>query len=47
MPRRFFMMHGLMGRWIGQRSGPVFAELGLGLCLAWFIGVSFPLFSAG
>ncbi len=43
----FFLTHGLMGRWIGQRSGPVSAGLGLGLCLAWFIGVSFPLFSAG
>jgi pimeloyl-ACP methyl ester carboxylesterase len=43
----FFAMHGLMGRWIGQRSGAVTAGVGLGLCLAWSLGVSFPLFSAG
>lgn len=43
----FFLLHGLMGRWIGQRSGPVSAGIGLGLCLAWSLGVSFPLFRAG
>ncbi|MDM7947108.1 MAG: alpha/beta hydrolase [Oceanibaculum nanhaiense] len=43
----FLLMHGLMGRWIGQRSGPVSAGIGLGLCLAWSLGVTFPLFSAG
>ena len=40
----FFLVHGVMGRWIGQRSGPLAAGLGLGLCLAWALGVSFPLF---
>ena len=43
----FFLLHGLMGRWIGQRSGPLSAGIGLGLCLAWSLGVSFPLFRAG
>jgi len=43
----FFLVHGLMGRWVAQRSGPLSAGIGLGLCLAWALGVSFPLFSAG
>ncbi|SLN49711.1 alpha/beta hydrolase [Roseisalinus antarcticus] len=43
----FFVVHGLMGRWVGARCGPLAAGLGLGLCLAWALGVSFPLFSAG
>tara|TARA_R110002020_G_scaffold64495_3_gene171130 strand:+ start:4057 stop:5544 length:1488 start_codon:yes stop_codon:yes gene_type:complete len=43
----FFLVHGLMGRWIAQRSGALSAGVGLGLCLAWALGVSFPLFSAG
>ena len=43
----FFLLHGLMGRWIGQRSGPMSAGIGLGLCLAWSLGVSFPLFRSG
>ncbi|MEL6208109.1 MAG: alpha/beta hydrolase, partial [Pseudomonadota bacterium] len=42
----FFMIFGTMGRWIGRRSGPLAQGLGLGLILAWAIGVSFPLFSA-
>lgn len=41
----FFLVHGLMGRWVGLRSGTMAAGLGLGLCLAWALGVSFPLFS--
>jgi pimeloyl-ACP methyl ester carboxylesterase len=41
----FFLVHGLMGRWIGRRSGAVAAGLGLGICLAWALGVSFPLFA--
>jgi len=41
----FFLVHGLMGRWIGRQSGAVAAGLGLGLCLAWALGVSFPLFA--
>lgn len=41
----FFLVHGLMGRWIARRSGAISAGLGLGLCLAWALGVSFPLFA--
>lgn len=43
----FFVVHGSMGRWIGQRAGAGSAGVGLGLCLAWAIGVTFPLFSPG
>ena len=42
----FFLVHGLMGRWVAQRAGATTAGLGLGLCLAWALGVSFPLFTA-
>jgi hypothetical protein len=41
----FFLVHGVMGRWIGQRAGATAAGLGLGLCLAWALGVSFPMFA--
>ena len=41
----FFLVHGLMGRWIARRSGALAAGVGLGLCLAWALGVSFPLFA--
>lgn len=41
----FFLVHGLMGRWVGRQSGGIEAGLGLGLCLAWALGVSFPLFA--
>jgi hypothetical protein len=41
----FFVVHGLMGRWIGRQSGAIASGLGLGLCLAWALGVSFPLFA--
>ncbi len=40
----FYLVHGLMGRWVAQRCGPLAAGIGLGLALAWAIGVSFPLF---
>ncbi|MEQ8589658.1 MAG: alpha/beta fold hydrolase [Roseitalea porphyridii] len=43
----FFFVHGLMGRWVGRRCGAAAAGLGLGLCLAWVLGVSFPLFAGG
>lgn len=43
----FFLVHGLMGRWVARRSGVVAAGVGLGLCLAWALGVSFPLFAQG
>ncbi|MFU8881169.1 MAG: alpha/beta hydrolase [Rhodobacterales bacterium] len=42
----FYVVYGLMGRWVAQRSGAAAAGLGLGLALAWALGVSFPLFSA-
>ncbi|RDC75407.1 alpha/beta hydrolase [Rhodovulum sp. 12E13] len=42
----FFLVFGTMGGWVGRRSGPLASGLGLGLVLAWAIGVSFPLFSA-
>ncbi|MEM9902949.1 MAG: alpha/beta fold hydrolase [Pseudomonadota bacterium] len=42
----FFVIYGTMGGWIGRRAGPLAQGLGLGFCLAWAIGVSFPLFSA-
>jgi pimeloyl-ACP methyl ester carboxylesterase len=41
----FLLVHGLMGRWIARRSGATVAGLGLGLCLAWVLGVCFPLFT--
>jgi hypothetical protein len=41
----FFLVHGVMGRWIGQRAGATAAGFGLGLCLAWALGVSFPMFA--
>ena len=40
----FYLVHGLMGRWVARRCGPCAAGAGLGLCLAWALGVSFPLF---
>ncbi|MFN4129886.1 MAG: alpha/beta hydrolase, partial [Paracoccaceae bacterium] len=43
----FFLVHGVMGRWIVRQSGPFAAGVGLGLCLSWALGVSFPLFVSG
>ncbi len=43
----FFLVFGLMGRWVGLRSGSGTAGLALGLILAWSLGVSFPLFAPG
>jgi len=40
----FYLVHGSMGRWVAQRSGALSSGIGLGLCLAWALGVSFPLF---
>ncbi|MEM8870131.1 MAG: alpha/beta fold hydrolase [Pseudomonadota bacterium] len=40
----FFLTYGLMGRWVLERSGPTSAGVGLGLILAWAIGVSVPMF---
>jgi len=42
----FYLVHGLIGRWVARRSGALAAGIGLGLCLAWALGVSFPLFDA-
>ena len=43
----FFIIFGLMGGWVGRRTrSPMAAGLGLGLILAWALGVSFPLFVA-
>jgi len=42
----FFLTFGTMGRVFAARTGPVTAGLGLGLVLAWALGVSFPLFAA-
>lgn len=43
----FYAIFGLMGSWVGRRTGSPFASgLGLGLILAWALGVSFPMFSA-
>lgn len=44
----FFLIFGTMGGWVGRRTGlPAASGVGLGLVLAWSIGVSFPLFQAG
>jgi pimeloyl-ACP methyl ester carboxylesterase len=40
----FWLTYGTMGRWIAARTGPLSAGLGLGIVLAWALGVSFPLF---
>ncbi len=44
----FFTIFGLMGGCVGRRSGsPCAAGIGLGLVLAWALGVSFPMFAPG
>ena len=44
----FFTIFGLIGGWVGRRTGsPLAAGIGLGLLLAWAIGVSFPLYAPG
>lgn len=40
----FWLTFGLMGRFVAVRTGATSAGLGLGLILAWALGVSFPLF---
>jgi hypothetical protein len=43
----FFLLFGMMAGWVGRRTGlPAAAGLGLGLVLAWALGVTFPLFAA-
>jgi hypothetical protein len=43
----FFLVLGPLGRWVARTSGAGAAGLGLGVILAWALGVSFPLFVAG
>jgi hypothetical protein len=44
----FFFIFGLMGGWVGRRTlSPAAAGIGLGLILAWSLGVSFPMFLPG
>ncbi len=43
----FFLILGPLGRWVARQSGAGAAGLGLGVILAWALGVSFPLFVAG
>lgn len=44
----FFIVFGTVGGWVARRTmSPVAAGIGLGLILAWSIGVSFPMFSPG
>jgi dienelactone hydrolase len=44
----FFLIFGTMAGWVGRRTGlPAAAGLGLGIVLAWSLGVSFPMFDAG
>ena len=42
----FFLLFGTIAGWIGRRTGlPAAAGLGLGLVLAWSLGVTFPIFA--
>jgi hypothetical protein len=42
----FFIIFGLMGGWVGRRTkSPAAVGIGLGLILAWSLGVSFPIVS--
>lgn len=44
----FYLSFGVMGGWIGRRTGSVAAMgLGLGIILGWALGVTFPLFDPG
>ena len=44
----FFIIFGLMGGWVGRRTmSPGAVGIGLGLILAWPLGVTFPMFSPG
>jgi hypothetical protein len=43
----FFLLFGTIAGWIGRRTGlPAAAGLGLGLVLAWSLGVTFPIFAS-
>jgi len=42
----FFLLFGMMAGWVGRRTGlPAAGGLGLGLVLAWALGVTFPMFA--
>ena len=42
----FFLLFGMMAGWVGRRTGlPAAGGLGLGLLLAWALGVTFPMFA--
>lgn len=44
----FYLSYGMMGRFLGKRSGSVVAMgLGLGIVLGWALGVTFPMFDPG
>ena len=43
----FFLVHGTLGRALAQRTGAAASGIGLGLILAWALGVSFPFFAVG
>ena len=44
----YFVVFGLMGGWVGRRTmSPAAVGIGLGLILAWSLGVTFPMFSPG
>ena len=44
----FFIVFGLMGVWVGRRTmSPVAVGIGLGLILAWSLGVTFPMYAPG
>ncbi|GAB5447151.1 MAG: alpha/beta fold hydrolase [Gymnodinialimonas sp.] len=44
----FYGTFGMMGRWVGRRTGSSLAVgLGLGVLLGWALGVSFPMYVAG
>ncbi len=41
----FYATFGMMGRWVGRRTGSTLAVgIGLGLLLGWALGVSFPMY---
>ncbi|MCY4201204.1 MAG: alpha/beta hydrolase [Aestuariivita sp.] len=41
----YMIIFGLVGRWVSKRQGAIGTGMGLGLCLAWALGVSFPTFA--
>jgi pimeloyl-ACP methyl ester carboxylesterase len=43
----FYVVFGLMGRWVAARCGPATSGVALGFILAWALGVSFPFFAVG